>query len=219
MLNTLSNVRLTYQITGPSDSRKISWGNNIWSSKTITKLWVGFQIYRWLLYKTISFFHLFHGPVTSPNDDFAEIFFTETDVTLQPRHGSHSCRNNMYWGNSHEEVQVHVQYPKTAVSLDLYTSLMEPQLKLCMQMGSSILLWKCTFAKVQIWNTCASAINYQVDSVIICIALHRKVCNKSKIISHIFKWRKFHSTVQFTQKPCTLICAPENRPFPLEYST
>ena len=41
---------------------------------------------------------------------------------------------DIYFGNSHEYVQVHVQYPDITMSIDLYVLLMEIQLKLCTQM-------------------------------------------------------------------------------------
>ena len=40
-----------------------------------------------------------------------------------------------YIGNSNDYMQVHVQHPYTAMSLDSYVPLLELQLKLCTQMG------------------------------------------------------------------------------------
>ena len=50
-------------------------------------------------------------------------------------HITYSIDTDMYLGNRQNYIQVHLQNQYTAIFLDAYVPITEPQLKLCTQMG------------------------------------------------------------------------------------
>ena len=123
-----------------------------------------------------------------------------------------------YSGEQSQYTLVDIEFPYMATTPDNYIPLTEQQLRLCWKIGYTYYCENSYLLRHRSQHTCASAIYYNEDETAKVEHCKPQFIQNKKFNAQILDAGK-QLVLSNLPKPWVLVCGPDHRPFPIEYST